>query len=312
MRDADAQIAHFADFVPDDRVFIAPSFTWRPDDNTTFTVLTDFQHDESGNAFPIPIATLSPTFQILDVNALPLFMGDPSFNKFEQDQFRLGYQFEHRFNDVFTVRQGLRYGEIDLDYRYLTVANVLFQGGSPTQNRVARTIDEQTSTFTVDNQLQSKVSTRRGETHHSYRPRLPALRPRHSDVWRSSAVLEHPQSDLLAERADADDAHGKHRQKASQIGVYAQEQAKLDDWVLTFGGRYDWANMDSLNRINNRLSKADDEAFTGRAGLAYVFDLGLAPYVSYSELFLPTTGTDFFGNPFEPTTGQQYETGHEV
>jgi iron complex outermembrane receptor protein len=78
VRDADAQIAHFADFVPDDRVFIAPSFTWRPDDNTTFTVLTDFQHDESGNAFPIPIATLSPTFQILDVNALPLFMGDPA------------------------------------------------------------------------------------------------------------------------------------------------------------------------------------------------------------------------------------------
>jgi iron complex outermembrane recepter protein len=309
VRNSDAQIAHFADFVPDDRLFIAPSFTWRPDDDTTFTVLTDFQRDESGNAFPIPIATLSPTFQILDVNALPLFMGDPSFNKFEQDQFRLGYQFEHRFNDVFTVRQGLRYGEIDLDYRYLTVANVLFQGGSPTQNRVARTIDEQTRTFTVDNQLQTKVST--GAVKHTiltgldyqhfgldtvtYGGPAPSLNIRNPIYWQNV-----PTPTTRVASTD---------QKASQIGVYAQEQAKLDDWVLTFGGRYDWANMDSLNRINNRLSKADDEAFTGRAGLAYVFDMGLAPYISYSESFLPTTGTDFFGNPFAPTTGQQYETG---
>lgn len=309
VRDADAPIAHFADFVPDDRVFIAPSFTWRPDDDTTLTVLTDFQHDESGNAFPIPIATLSPTFQILDVNALPLFMGDPSFNKFEQDQFRLGYQFEHRFNDVFTVRQGLRYGEIDLDYRYLTVANVLFQGGSPTQNRVARTIDEQTRTFTVDNQLQTKVAT--GAVKHTiltgldyqhfgldtvtYGGPAPSLNIRNPIYWQNVPTP-------TARMASTD-------QKASQIGIYAQEQAKLDHWVLTFGGRYDWANMDSLNRINNRLTKADDEAFTGRAGLAYVFDMGFAPYVSYSESFLPTTGTDFFGNPFAPTTGQQYETG---
>ena len=50
-RDSDAQTAHFADFIKDDRLFIAPAFTWRPDDDTTFTVFTDFQRDDSGNAF---------------------------------------------------------------------------------------------------------------------------------------------------------------------------------------------------------------------------------------------------------------------
>jgi iron complex outermembrane receptor protein len=310
VRDADAQIEHFSDFVPDDRMFIAPSFTWRPDDNTTFTVLIDFQHDETNNAFPVPLFRRVGT-QIVDVNALPLWTGDPSFNKFEQDQFRLGYQFEHRFNETFTVRQGLRYGEVDLDYRFLTPAFglPLFEGGTPILNRVSRAVDEQTSSFTVDNQLQAKVST--GAIRHTFLTGLdhqrflldtntlggsaPPLNSNNPVYWQTIPVPTTP-----FQSTDQD---------ASQLGVYAQDQAKLDNWILTMGGRYDWASVDTLNRLTNRLVKADDEAFTGRAGLTYVFDMGLAPYVSYSESFLPTTGVDFSGNPFEPTTGQQYEAG---
>lgn len=53
----------------------------------------------------------------------------------------------------------------------------------------------------------------------------------------------------------------------------------------------------------------DDTAFTKRAGLTYLFDNGLAPYVSYSESFLPTGGVDFNSNAFKPTKGKQYEGG---
>ena len=309
VRDADAQIAHFSRFVPDDRLFIAPSFTWRPDSDTTFTVLTDFQRDKTGNAFPVPIVTLSPMFKIADVKALPLYMGDPSFNKFEQDQFRVGYQFEHRFNDMFTVRQGLRYGEVDVDYRYLTIANVLFQGGSTTQNCVARAVDEETSSLTVDNQLETKLTT--GPVRHTVLSGVDYQRFTLDSTTRGGAApslnitnpiywqfVPTPTSLMQSSQQDA-----------SQLGVYAQDQAKLDRWLLTFGGRYDWANVDTSNRITGVQTNADDAAFTGRAGLTYLFDFGLAPYASYSELFLPTTGTDFSGAPFKPTTGQQYEAG---
>lgn len=41
----------------------------------------------------------------------------------------------------------------------------------------------------------------------------------------------------------------------------------------------------------------------------YVFENGIAPYVSYSESFEPTSGTDFSGNTFAASKGKQYEAG---
>ncbi|MGH6860330.1 MAG: TonB-dependent siderophore receptor, partial [Phyllobacterium sp.] len=44
VRKSDTQI----DFVKDDRIFIAPSLTWKPDDDTRLTVLANYQRDRSG------------------------------------------------------------------------------------------------------------------------------------------------------------------------------------------------------------------------------------------------------------------------
>ncbi|MBL1188538.1 TonB-dependent siderophore receptor, partial [Escherichia coli] len=80
--------------------------------------------------------------------------------------------------------------------------------------------------------------------------------------------------------------------------------------VLTMGGRYDWSDTNSTNRLKqNLVSKQKDNEFTGRAGLNYVFENGIAPYVSYSESFEPTSGTDFSGNTFAASKGKQYEAG---
>ena len=48
---------------------------------------------------------------------------------------------------------------------------------------------------------------------------------------------------------------------------------------------------------------------TGRVGVNYVFDNGVAPYVSYATSFLPVAGADFSGNLFEPSEGEQWEAG---
>ncbi|WP_159314406.1 TonB-dependent receptor domain-containing protein, partial [Klebsiella pneumoniae] len=52
-----------------------------------------------------------------------------------------------------------------------------------------------------------------------------------------------------------------------------------------------------------------DNAFSGRAGLTYVADNGVAPYISYSESFLSSSGVDGDGNPFKPSRGKQVEVG---
>ena len=53
-------------------------------------------------------------------------------------------------------------------------------------------------------------------------------------------------------------------------------------------------------------------ATTGRAGLSYVFDNGVAPYVSYSTSFEPVVGlfrVGSNGSVFQPTTGEGKEVG---
>ena len=51
-----------------------------------------------------------------------------------------------------------------------------------------------------------------------------------------------------------------NRQK--QTGLYVQDQAQWDKVLVTLGGRYDWADQESYNRVTNTTSKRDDTQFT--------------------------------------------------
>jgi iron complex outermembrane receptor protein len=103
-----------------------------------------------------------------------------------------------------------------------------------------------------------------------------------------------------------EDVDGRQR----QIGIYLQEQAKLfDKLVLVLGGRYDFAKAKVEDNLTDSSVTTRNEAFTGRAGIVYLFDNGLAPYFSYSESFQPLLDRDINGQPFEPEEGRQYEVG---
>ena len=43
-----------------------------------------------------------------------------------------------------------------------------------------------------------------------------------------------------------------NRQK--QTGLYVQDQAQWDKVLVTLGGRYDWADQESYNRVTNTTS----------------------------------------------------------
>lgn len=98
-------------------------------------------------------------------------------------------------------------------------------------------------------------------------------------------------------------------QTNQQLGLYLQDQIKLENWILTLGGRHDWVNASTFSRDSLTETVQPNAAFTKRAGLGYEFDIGLVPYVSYSESFIPVTGTAFDGTPFDPESGKQYEAG---
>ena len=72
----------------------------------------------------------------------------------------------------------------------------------------------------------------------------------------------------------------------------AQDQLKLGRLTLVLSGRNDWVNTADNNRLAPSESR-DDSQFSGRAGLIYNTDLGIAPYVSYATSYNPIIGVNY-------------------
>ncbi len=80
VREGQAQVPYFSNFIPDDRYFIAPAFTWRPSDDTKLTILADVGHEVTGNNFALTIARLG-IGGVVGVRPTTLFLGDPGLQQ---------------------------------------------------------------------------------------------------------------------------------------------------------------------------------------------------------------------------------------
>ncbi|RAI37468.1 hypothetical protein CH341_29570 [Rhodoplanes roseus] len=306
-RDSDNAIRHFSQWVPDDRLYVAPAFTWQPNADTKWTILTEYMHDKTGNAFPVSNAKLGAGNVVVGIRALPLYLGDPNWNVFDQEQYRVASLFEHRFNDVLTVKQNMAYTSLSLDYRYLTGA---LYNNATSLSRIAYESKDKADAFTLDNQAHLKFLT--GPLSHAVlvgfdyqNLGLDTVYSRSPGTYSLNVI--NPVYGIAI--APATIVQTSTDQKLNQAGIYAQDQVKLDKWLLTLGVRHDRAELDNTNRVTNVETVTNDTATTKRVGLTYLFDNGVAPYASYATSFLPTTGTDYYGAPYKPTTGRQYEIG---
>jgi iron complex outermembrane recepter protein len=301
-RDTETQ----TDFVKDQRFAIMPALTWRPTPDTTLTLLTSYQNDPVGgfiNSWPAQGTVLSNPNGEIPTN---LYGGAPNFDKHKREQYYVGYLFEHRFSDVWTVRQNFRYMHINDDY--FQVLSGDFEPDLRTLTRSVFTNVEDFDAITLDNQVQSKFAT--GPLQHMFVFGIDYQRSMQDFKFGSG---EAPSLDILSpdysQPIQTPPLFFDDDRTRNQIGLYAQDQLKLGPWVLLLGGRHDWADRKIEDRLANMTTKQSDSDFTWRAGLLHLFDIGLAPYFSYAESFEPTIGTDFEGKLFEPTTGKQYEIG---
>ncbi|MGE3364788.1 MAG: TonB-dependent siderophore receptor [Rhizobiaceae bacterium] len=293
------------DFVDDDRIYIAPAFTWKPDEDTTFTLLTHYRKNTGADQYaslPNDIAPFVPTNR---------FTGKPGFDRNDTEQYAVGYEFNHRFNDVWQVTQTGRFLQADVDYRYLQATELTGNPDLPGEaTRTAYVLDERLRAWTFDTRAQADFQT--GALDHKFIAgidyRKQNSRNRGGYYYNGGPLIDllNPVYGVdLPEYAYSDAA----AKEVEQVGLYGQEQVKWDGWVLSFGGRHDWATTVTDIEGTAYDSSSDDKAFTGNAGLLYLFDNGVAPYVSFAQSFKPEAGADVNGTPFEPTRGEQYEVG---
>ncbi|MBX5154205.1 TonB-dependent siderophore receptor [Rhizobium lentis] len=287
--------------IADDRYFLAPSFTWKPDEGTTFTLYGLAQSDET-DANVGAITTVDG--RILDLRA-----SDPDYDHQKIKQQQVGYQFEHEFDNGLTFRQNLRYSHLDLEARYLGVTSWT----GTVAHRGTNAIRDEMNVFQVDNQLEAKFDT--SSLAHTMLFGLDYTNLKSSFGYGFGAAdpafdfdIANPTYGVSGTTPDynflASDADMR------QLGIYVMDQIEVGNWRFNLGGRQTWVNQTRDSTLPSVSSEdVDKNAFSVQAGALYLFDNGIAPFVSYATSFDPVTNRSATNTILPPTKGEQYEVG---
>ena len=297
-----------------ERLMLAPSLDWQVSDSTLVNLNIYYQKDpDMGIYTTLPAAGLfQPNVNgKLDPDA---FSGDENWNTYEREVLMAGYKIQHDFNDNWQFLQNARFQRGDA-YQRNTYGTTL-DADQRTYNRRAYLTDETSEGFTIDNQLSGLVQT--GAIEHNLlvgvdylqfesdigyedaaAPSIDLYNPDHSQI--NAGLL-----DFAASGYSSDFTIEKR-----QTGVYLQDQMRIGQWVLIAGGRHDRYEAKEYGvkygaAVDNDLKQSNT---SWRAGALYLFDNGLAPFVSYAESFEPVAGSDRLGRTYEPSTAEQWEAG---
>ncbi|OZI51803.1 TonB-dependent siderophore receptor [Bordetella genomosp. 5] len=298
----------FLDHSKDNRSYFAPALTWRPSAATSVTLLANYQRSDTLYPPAVPVTGTLWTNPNGDIPRRR-FLGEPNHNTFDVESTSAALLIEHAFDDTLKFRQSLRYYDADLKMRYVLLSGDV---DAATQRRVARQargFDDRTTVQTSDTNLEKKFQT--GPVAHTVLAGFDYTRSTYnSDRLRGALPAIDVYNPVYQNEVIALPWQ-QRRNTEHRLGLYLQDQLKIADKVVVLlGGRYDRA------RAENRALHAPgsdaqdrDSAFTGRAGVVYLADNGLAPYASFSQSFEPTSGRDRNENTFEPSRGTQYEIG---
>ena len=302
-----------------DRFYIAPALTWRPSEDTSLTLLSSYQKTDTRFPAPLPYQLVKGvgegTFKIGRND----FVGEPDYDDMNGEMSTLGYEFQHHFNENFTLNHKLRYYESDVKFNYLQImpsaAAVNSAASTGILQRRYSDRRERTRTWASDTNIESKWQL--GSVEHTVLVGFDGYDTSYDSHNFRGNPANTPSLDLtrynygqpvVVDRSRAADRGSQL--DTLQKGVYFQDQIKFDDkWILVLGGRHDWADQQQEAHRNGAKASQDDEATTYRAGLVYLANNGLAPYISYSESFFPVSVAEVTGQTFEPTEGKQYEVG---
>ncbi|WP_442894094.1 TonB-dependent siderophore receptor [Bradyrhizobium sp. AZCC 1721] len=299
------------DFTPDNNYFIAPSVTYKPDADTTFTVLASAsKQDTRGiNFLPYVGTVVDAPFGRIPTKR---FVGDPSVDTFKREQEMIGYQFERNLSDSVTFRQNARYAHVDITYRGLvgnSYSNIA-TGDLARYNWYAKNTANQGN---LDNQLEYRFDT--GPVQHTmlFGLDLKAYRIDDYQIFDFGGVPSINVFNPVYGVGDIPFTVAPFRNfllTQNQLGTYIQDQMKFGGFTLVLSGRNDWVSTSQADRPSGAtLYNREDSKFSGRAGLIYNFANGLAPYVAYATSYNPIIGLNASNQLFLPETGEQAEIG---
>lgn len=314
VRDAGTQTDH----VPDDRIMVAPSITFRPSPDTDFTLIGLYQEDDGGSTsqFLPLVGTILPNPN----GQLPnnRFIGKPGWDRYDGRLLQATALFEHRFGDDARLNLKARYIDSDLTYfthypdNYSNPANPFLDANQRIMGLYVDGSVARMEIFSTDNNVQFNFNTGEAVKH----TLLGGVDFSFNHV-RKTGGFAYEVFDIYDIDYDALSDYGgglptptyaAEDVRQDQLGIYVQDQIRLFDRVsVVLGARRDWTSARSFSGARKR-----DSATTYRAGVIAELTKGISPFFSYTESFEPIAGTDSQGNPFIPKSGRQFEAGVKI
>jgi iron complex outermembrane receptor protein len=294
------------------RAFVAPMLTWKISDRTNLTLQLEYLNNKQ----PFDSGRVASGDRVLRTPRRSIVNEPDDYT--DSSILNVGYNFEHRFSDNWALRNAFRY-----TYREFVQEFIFPFGFDPTTNIVSRNFtgfDLDADSYSLQTYVTGKFAT--GSIKHTLLVGVDLNRT--TSIGMGAADFTNPiDFDIfnpvygLAPRSDFRSLPPFFNERVTQrrLGIYVQDQVDLlDNLILLAGVRYETVGQttrtgETLFNPESSEVEQNDNAWTPRVGIVYQPIPALSLYASYSQSFVPNSGTDFEGNVFNPERGKGWETG---
>lgn len=302
----------FRDYVFSDKKIVTPSLRWQLSDRSS--LLYEVEYLKQEQLFDRGVVVLNNDF-----NTVPRsrYLGEPNDGPTKVDATGHQLTYEYELNEDWSLTAGYNYRDSSLngyssDAELAKGRQSLYDDGR-TLTRQHRYRDYASEDHSVRAELSGQFDTSSirhnlllGMDAYHYRLKTGLYRYRGQkgayaiDIFTPQYGAAQPEVSLLYENRETQDAWG----------AYLQDQLELTEhWKLHLGLRFDRYSQEIAEQVNASLSDQSDHRVSPKVGLVYQWSEALSVYGSYSEGFLPLSGTDYAGNPFEPEESKSVELG---
>lgn len=314
VRESDGEI----DYTENDRRYFAAAVAWKPSAATRLTLMASHQDDPSltvHQALP-RVGTIVPRANGQTISP-SLFLGEPGRHDSSKEAWRVGYEFSHRFNNVWSIEQNAGYKKVDIHVDEVQARGIA--SGATGWVRQLFAADYRIVTKQIDTRLVGRFQAA-GLSHRLMvgydASRVPNYQG--SGTGRASNYVLDLYNPVYGQPLAANPITSLREQRLRQTAIYLQDQIQWGRLSVLAGLRRDNARLDQKTAVFNPLTGATtnppyalkrDMATTGQFGLSYDLGGGWSPYVNYAESFAPVSGSSAAGRPFDPQSGKQIEAG---
>ncbi|MCQ8130488.1 TonB-dependent receptor [Methylomonas sp. WSC-6] len=315
----------FRDFAYTDRVFIAPSFTWKISDRTQLDL--DFIYSNENTLEDHGVVASGTTRRPIDI-PISRYLGEPAIDKSNTEIYSGAITLNHEFSDDWKMNARFNYQSrdaVDLQHAAPGVINE----ATGELRRVFCCGDSYSDSFGGTVNINGKFVT--GDLSHNvlmgwdYYGADGTL----SGWFLGPAVfggpvntinIYQPQYSLSGVNLSTTSKNSFQDQNISWNGVYFQDQITLFDKLhILGGGRYDWANQGngsssiSVADASAKFSDIENQKFSPRVGILYRPWDWLSVYGNFVEsLGAANTGIGVGGGMLQPETAEQFEAGFKT